>query len=47
MMKHNCTKEGKFKFIEIDLTEQETDKIKCLVCGRIWEELKKEIEDEI
>ena len=35
-MRHNCTKEGKFKFTHIALTTDETDKIKCEVCGRVW-----------
>ena len=41
-MKHNCTKEGKFEFIEVHVleTDSSTDKIKCLICGRVWEEYK-------
>ncbi len=39
-LKHNCTKEGEFEFVEIDLSGDEQDKIKCKVCGRIWVEEK-------
>lgn len=42
-IKHNCTKEGDFKFVEIAITEDAKDKIMCKVCGRIWEDTKNNI----
>lgn len=36
--KHNCTKENKFKFVSIGMKKGEKDKIKCKVCGRVWED---------
>ncbi|KKM97764.1 hypothetical protein LCGC14_1164740 [marine sediment metagenome] len=37
-IKHNCTKEGNFKFDIIAMNKEEKDKIKCKVCGRIWKD---------
>ena len=39
-LKHNCTKEGDFKFVKIDMTGKENDRIKCNHCGRVWEDIK-------
>ena len=39
-MRHNCTKEGNFKFVGIAMSKDDKDKIKCEICGRIWEEVR-------
>ena len=38
--RHNCTKEGEFEFVDIALTKDGTDKIKCKICGRVWQEIR-------
>ena len=38
--RHNCTKEGKFEMIYVALSKDTTDKIKCEICGRVWEEVR-------
>jgi hypothetical protein len=38
--RHNCTKEGKFKFIHVALSKDDTDKIICIICGRVWQEVR-------
>jgi len=37
--RHNCTLEGKFEFIDIAITKNTKDKIRCIICGRTWEEV--------
>lgn len=37
-LKHNCTKEGDFEFVEIDPMGSLPDRIRCLKCGRTWVE---------
>jgi hypothetical protein len=39
-IRHNCTLEGKFEFVSVAISKNATDKIKCLICGRIWEEVR-------
>jgi len=39
-IRHNCTKEGKFKFTTIAFTKDTRDVIECEICGRRWEELR-------
>lgn len=49
-LKHNCTKEGKFRFVALEGFEDNEgnmtfkDKIQCLICERIWEEQKHDLE---
>ena len=38
--RHNCTLEGKFTFVNITLNTFSKDRIKCEICGRIWEEIR-------
>ncbi len=38
--RHNCTKEGNFEFVEVAISKDTKDKIKCQICGRIWEEVR-------
>lgn len=40
MIKHNCLREMKFRWIRIDTTGINGDRIQCWVCGRIFEEIK-------
>ncbi len=41
-IKHNCCKEVDFEWKEIVVIGDGKDKIKCKVCGRIFEEVKEE-----
>ena len=37
---HNCTKEPVFEFVSAAMTSHERDVIRCVICERVWQELR-------